>query len=622
MINRKQAGIAFVLVVLALVVVFVLRARELATPVGPAEGATASDSAPSDTETPAIQASERAVVDAGQALIAPATGTPILGRVIDLAGAPIGGVTIEQRINTRRAPVAVSGDDGSFETRIERFEGALTTSDGPWECVAPCKLDRGRAKESHVLVVARAIAVRGRVVDERGRGVCEAAIGVRVTVDVKQTLPASFSTAPDILGAATSDATGHFELPRIASVPGSRLLASRDPLEAVGQLLTLDDQPLLIVLGNPEDGRLIEILVVDVAQQPIEGATIEFGRHHGKTALDGVCRFVLYERDSRPEEGAVAALTVCEVGYQPARIENFGSLAFDGKRAPITRSIVLVAPELSISGRIVDARGNPCRVVSVRVAAPAGAPHERSTCADGYEGVRGVDTFELRGLRHGEYVLECTVQQPLASFLSEPIRAGASDVVVRMPSDLLAPRVVGRVYSLAGSVVPNAKVGVLIREVTNAEIPDPEQYFKHVLEQVSCDAGGVFELIDLPRSGAQLVVWHPSFAPTVLNLGDLDLTRELNVVVRGRSKLCVVGLPPKLTQLRVRLVDAAGQVPWLRGLKAGSTAGECLLAIRNGVSETVEVAEGRYTLSADNPAGLFEPREIELVAERTTIVTP
>lgn len=618
MVHRKHVGIAVTLVALAVAVALALRAREPATPVGSVSASVASDSAPRDVETPAIQASEREVVEPGQPLIAPATGTPIRGLVVDIDGSPRAGVALEQHVNSRRTLVAFSGGDGTFETRLESFEGTLTTADDAWACVAPCRLDRERAQESHVLVVARAIAVSGRVVDARGRGVCQASVGVRVPVEVKQTLPPSFSIAPDILAAVPTDATGHFELPRIAYVPGSRLLASAHPLQPAARPLAASAQPLEIVLGDPEGSRLIEILVVDSAQQPLS-AKIEFGFEHGESAADGMFRFPLRQRDPRQQ----APLIVCETGYQPYLDATFAALAFDGSVAPLFRRVELIAPDLSIRGRVVDASGARCRVGRVSVALDEADRRSSGNCFDGFAtSPLDFDAFEVRGLREGEYVLECALVEPLIKFRSEPIRAGASDVVLRVPDDLLAPRVFGRVVTLDGGVVSRARLNLRLGEGARIHHFDPDAFFDNLAGSVFCDAAGGFELVNVPRRGAQLIVSHISIATTVLDLASVDLRQELSVVALRRATLRLERFPPTLSELWIELSSVNGTRPWIRTDDGGVVEGMCKLALRDGTSETIEVAEGRYNLRAINGAGVFTPREIEVVASETLVVRP
>ena len=619
MANRKRMSIVVVIVALALGVVLAVRGRRPPKSVEPASADAASANAPNDVETPAVQASERAVVEPGQALIAPATGTPIRGLVVDVDGSPCAGVALEHQVKSHSALVAVSGDDGTFDTRLENFDGTLTT-DGAWACVTPCRLDRERAQESHVLVVARAIAVSGRVVDARGRGVCQASVGVRIPVEVKGALPQSFSAAPDILAATASDATGHFKLPRIAFVPGGRLLASAHPLQPAAQALSASDQPLELVLGDPTDARLIEILVVDSAQQPL-CAKVELGHSGGETGADGMLRFTVRQHELFLQEREVA-LIVCEPGYQPHFDDTFAALAFDGSPTPLFRRVVLVAPDLSIRGRVVDANGAPCSVGRVSLALDQ-ADRRSGSCVEGSPSFpRDVDDFEIRGLREGEYVLECELVEPLVSFRTDPIRAGTSDVVLRVPDGALVPRVFGRVVTLDGGVVSRARLN--LRLGAGARIPhfDPDAFFDNLSGTLFCDTAGGFELVDVPRQGAQLIVSHVSIATTVLDLASVDLTQELSVVALRRARLRLEGLQPTLSQLWIDLSDAKGARPWIRSDDGGVVEGMCKLGLRDGASETLEVAEGRYTLRAINGAGVLAPREIELVAGETLVVRP
>lgn len=183
------------------------------------------------------------------------------------------------------------------------------------------------------------------------------------------------------------------------------------------------------------------------------------------------------------------------------------------------------------------------------------------------------------------------------------------------------PRVVGRVVTPDGGVVSRAQLGVRLGTGTRIARFDPDRFFDNLYGTKFCDNAGGFELVDVPRREAQLVVSHTSIATTVLDLGSIDLARELNVVVLRRAKLRIEGLPPTRDEVLIELFDAGGVRPWIRSAKEGVVEGTCLLRTRDGVSETIEVAEGRYTLRARHPVTLA-PREIELVAGETLVVRP
>src|SRR5262245_48518098 len=195
--------------------------------------------------TPRLTLDERQLAEVARPVISADRGEHVRGLVLDVDGTPRSDVEVEQRVGKERLLVARSAADGTFEASLERVEGTLTTSDGPWACVTPCRLSHERRSENHVLVVARAIALRGRVVDQRGSGVAAASIGVRLTSDVKAVLPRSFSAAPDWFASVVSDANGDFAFERVACVPGARLLVSRDPLQPVAQPLPSNDAPLV-----------------------------------------------------------------------------------------------------------------------------------------------------------------------------------------------------------------------------------------------------------------------------------------------------------------------------------------------------------------------------------------
>ena len=404
--------------------------------------------------------------------------------VVDLVGRPVAGARVRCVERTgvefgERGAWAVTDESGRAE--LEQPSAAATV-----ECEREGWLTFGRpvfdpgSPRSATAVLAPALALRGRVLDERGRGVS----GARVEAGLVGSYAARIGRPLDRTAfetfTARTDGEGAFEL----TVPddGGRLGVRVD---RVGfhvlrrELLELRaDVEVSLPLQPITDSSILFGRVVDAGRSPLEGAWVSDGTEIVRTGAQG--EFQL-NRSAASSEVLVGA-----VGCRPKR------LARTGMRSPVT--LVLDEPELSIRGRVVDAEGRGLEGWRVRPrnAWPAGAHAfawrgrtariqlslEAFAQPPGIEGVPGHavtstaadGSFLLGGLLAQPYELD--VYDPLT--LSRPpaqvVSSGASGVSFVV--DPAPPALRGRVVRSDGEPIAGAVVRSFLPSSRSAGPPE------------------------------------------------------------------------------------------------------------------------------------------------------
>jgi protocatechuate 3,4-dioxygenase beta subunit len=603
----------------AIVAWFELRA----SPSRGGDGAERTNSAPAVVEDASALESDgdprQAVAVDEEPIFVAKDGETIHGIVLDLDGQPVAAVGVAQRGISKSKLVARSAADGTFTAVLAKLDGTLVAARGAWATVAACKLLPERKTLQHVLVVAHSIDITGRVVDERGQGVAHASVGVRMSNEAKAHLPATLDVPSDVLAATTCDRNGAFELLSLPVVLGSKVLASRDPLTSSGQPApTSGDAPLTIVLHGPKDGVLIEGFVVDPDGRPIPGAKARLRSSSGVADVEGHFRLV-YPHSALDVLSPHTPLITTADNWRPVVDQDFGRVVLAAHEAIPPQRIVLSQTSLTISGSVVEADGSP-------LANPhADGPWQAVFVADGTlldpdDGQRGTletagllvpsGTFEVRNLLDRDYILEYAMPSRGVCIRSQPVRAGASGVELRVPADPLLESVRGHVVAADGTALPDVSISAEFRNPydtlggTDGPARSPSA--------IRTDAAGGFELRGVPREHACIVVWGDSIEQDEFDLDHLDLAHELRLVVRRVATVVIEGLSPDLHRAAFECVDR-GQTDRARRKQT--------LGLKNGTT-TVRIGEGIYTLVLKGGGAEILRRDVELVAGQTLVLRP
>jgi RNA polymerase sigma factor (sigma-70 family) len=440
--------------------------------------------------------------------------------------------------------------DGSFDLELS----STVFAEGRLEIVEPGYGLLGELRGADgvlVLVAAPVVDVGGRVVDALGRPVAGADVVADLAVQPGAGTPVrGFEGRRCVTGAA-----GRYRFRGLACVGGATLVARAEDLgevtAAVPAQSTMNHD-----LGLP--GRSLEPgpvtvrgRVVDGAELGIAGARVLFGSATATTDVEG--RFAL----EAPRTGQARALFAVATGFVAVTLADFSQRLGEFDASVEDLVIRLDTPALSIEGRLVDPAGDPLADVDLNVFDPALPDTSFSSLemlADGTRERRsGADgSFRIGGLAARDYRLRIWSAERLLVHVSEPIRAGTRDLVVRVPAPDLEARVRGRVLDAAGEPVAAARVALGFTTF------QPRHGWEGLHgPRETTDAEGRFELTGVPRRHVFLEVEGPRVVTQrfpVETLGDL---RAPQLVVARACELRIVGGAARVDALRV--LDAEGR---------------------------------------------------------------
>lgn len=519
------------------------------------------------------------------------------GIVLDLDARAVASVGV-QREGTSDV-LAWSGADGSFELVLDRHGSMLVAAGDDFATVRGSLSKPGDSGALHLLVVAPAVDLAGVVVDEAGLPLADVMLQLEIPQSTFAGFPRALDATEEIPRATRTDAQGIFEL---RDVPGSAklaLVASSSGFTASTMAMPVSDtKGLRIVLRRPVDeNRVVTGIVLDDTLQPAANATVRLYTHTTKTDESG--RFRLLPKEGIPAD---APLVAGKSGVQPAIVAGFGALVVPDAPPPPEQRLVLGGPALTIRGRVVDAQDRPQHNWQVVLLdgvnlTPGMFPSTRvESLADEQQGGRTTTkhdgSFVLRGLAPRAYALRCLNLETLVNFQSEPIEAGSSDVLLRVPADAVFEKLDGRVVAHDGSGVANARVTLkLIRERgTNGwtsvdGVPS------------TTDEQGRFTLNNVPRVWTYLSIDGDAVLPVQLNLDGVDSSVELAITVprrchfRFESTANGAELPDAL-----ELHDASGRGETLWLINANGWTSSTRMLLTGGKSLVISAGDGAKTL--------------------------
>lgn len=488
-------------------------------PLGPRAALGAGDgaTAPLETPPPAPQA-EPASPDV-PGLPRAATEAPrtlsVAGRVLDLSGAPVADLPLRLRGRADAPPLGWSGRDGGFAFTLAADEvqddgdaqAALVAGDERWATVRAAALDARAALEERVVVVARAVRVAGRTLDETGAPLAGVAVELEAEERAFAAIDARLSSTLLAAARATSDALGRFELESVPSGEGLALVAAlRGPGGEVERAARVgvpaqDASSLEIRLAAPAAPPLTLCGIVRFEDgTPAPATTVRLGRHAAQTDERGAFRFRV--REVPPG----ATLTATRPGFRQLRLDDLARRMAElsdappgDDPAPLRVALVLVESRGAIDGQVRDAAGRPCAGWVVR--AEAGDEPGRELAQGATATLTDADgRFALEELPEREHRLLAWDPRTLLSTRSDRVHTG--ETVTLALADAPLARVVGRVLDLEGAPVADALVRVALALDDGEERPEGAHAFARGARS---DELGWFELRDVP-AGAEVAV--------------------------------------------------------------------------------------------------------------------
>jgi len=427
---------------------------------------------------------------------------PALEHTLAEYGGPIG--LREVLLGADLSVTTTTSAEGRFVFDVLGSEASIDVSDEHHVVLAS---GRVAGEDGPTLLVSPTVHISGSVVDAQGLPVEGARIEARGVEAAIGTLPFEFEVdtwafREDV----KSDAAGRFDLGRTASFPGARLVAIVNTQFAADvELPTSDTRHVVLVSRTrmePPKPR-VRGVVLDARGVGIADASIRLGGAGAQTDQAGQFEF---------EAGYFAPeseLVVLKRGLSPAWILDFGrTLRERGSVEDV--EIRLASEALAITGRAFDAEGRALAnwIVSLAdtVKYPTmGIPLEFAA-AGWYGNEQQPETdesgrFRLEGLAPQHYRVRLTDRETAVAFTSDPILAGARDVEIRLPADVLRSEIRGRTVSTLGVPVADVEVRVIytIREQRGSTSWSAAQ-------STRSDSDGEFEFEDVPRRGLKLSV--------------------------------------------------------------------------------------------------------------------
>ncbi|HKE01886.1 MAG TPA: sigma-70 family RNA polymerase sigma factor [Planctomycetota bacterium] len=491
--------------------------------------------------------------------------------------------------------VATSDETGVFEMPAPPVTGEIDVESARWATVLGGAFDPHSDAAEPTVVAAPKIALAGHVVDASGAAVEGAGVSLIVPWGFRSRFRDALDFSVSRKWSTTTDAQGRFEIADAAFVAGAQLRAAAPGLDDEWiPCPEVSRWDLVLTLRQPEArpgwlrGR-----VVDASGAPAAGAVVTTGGYDPTTS-GGDGRF-----DLKVGLGARATITAAKPGHLPASfaisIDAQGSIDPAG---PI--ELRLGDEPLSISGTVVDARGEP--VPNARVWIGDGtesvwfveAPTLETFLSGGEESnavgeadARGA--FRIRGLLPRTYRVCVLDRRTLAVASRDEVQAGSTDVRVEIPDRELYARVAGRVETRDGKPVAGAVVRLWrptfksVRLMASAE-----------LGKRTTDEQGRFEFGKVARDGIAVEAQGDTIVPETVE-APFAAPDDVHVVVSLRCHLQVELANPAEADA-FQILDAAGKVVMARLHQGPLTLMRERCPLTAGRSEVLSVDESAKTL--------------------------
>lgn len=472
---------------------------------------------------------------------------PRAGRVVDPWGAPVAGVALV-RADAETAVLTTSDADGRFtlESAADGVEppaseALLLAAGAGWMTLRGARLDR--AETELLVVAARGAPVRGLVLDDGGAPVAGASLELLLGAELFLELDEPLDLTSAVRRATLSSAAGAFDLGTCVVGAGVRLravCANYLPAELALPDLPWPPAPLVVTLHARDGlGPRLTGIVLDDGELPVPDASVRLGWRAATTDREGSF--------SLPTEGLdpAADLSIEKEGYGRRHIDDFGALLANRSPSSAPLRIHLGNGAHAIRGRILDQNGAPAAGWRVH-ALETGEAELEELCAAATEWGRptagtptdGDGGFELPGLSNRAYVVVAHDPGSLQHVRSDPLHAGARDVLLRASG---GGRMAVRFERADGSALAFARLACEVRFESAGAV------WHEMRALGETDRDGRFELPPLPHGSGRLQASLPEGSgqpPGQAAMNEDPGQGEATVVVHETGLLRVVAGPP------------------------------------------------------------------------------
>jgi hypothetical protein len=485
----------------------------------------------------------------------------IRGTVVDLDGKGLAYLRVREI--GEEVDGVVSDEDGAFAIRPTGEPWTLALDEAEWTTVHPATSDDPPSPSGARIVAAKSTVVAGVVVDRRERPLPGA--HVELARD-------GFSWS----GSANFE--GRFRIQPAPAVAGIRAAASLAGWRTEERTLDLPLAEELRFVLDPEDPDAVEIDgdVVHADASPAANALVVFGSARTRTDSKGKFHLVCDWFD------AETPLVAIEKKLEPAVIDGFGARCLP-PATPEPAHVVLGGPARTIEGRVVTARGEPCKGFAVHLlgrtaldptSVAGNSVEDEAAGRSGWSHTDAQGEFLFDGLRDRDYVVLASGERraPREMILrSDPVPAGTHDLVLRLPSSDDRAPIRGRIRTSGG---PVAGARVALGEPVPA---GSAGQFAPWGRSVTTGSDGRFELADAPPGFAILVASAEGCLPARFELA-ADAPRDaVDIPLHARREMRIDLSHASPAPNALRAFDAAG-----RAIPLWSTRAMPLVWLRKG----------------------------------------
>lgn len=568
---------------------------------------------------------------------APAAATAtsaVAGRVVDCRG--VGATDVPIAPNGQADRAVRSDPAGNFTLELT----AATTSIGACDPRFVTVLAASWSPDSRltpVVVVAPALTLAGRAVDELGAPVPGALVAVQLPADFETRVPMPLDGGERGRWTTACDAAGRFTLPSVPGIDGATLIAAADlfaPTTVPLPTTAAADLQLVLQRCRYEEGEL-RGRVVDPGGVPVAGARVAMGVTSVVSDQDG--RFGISLRRA----GWPTAIVAAKAGFGPARLEvpkNGGKQLGDWPNELVLR---LGAAPQTVRGRVLDQDRRPIAGAEVWIDDPtpfgvAGRiPLQLEYLVGGGVVPRGASqpvpeaddpttgdhvstqlskartataawffvtsdqdgNFAVPGLLDRSYTLKAL--DPTSGQLGELTGVtAAADATIEITRRDVWPELRGRIVSRGGKALAGVTVQQQITAfATAARVPGG-----HLRGGVLRDgrtattaADGTFVMRDVGRRSTYFEIVGDAIVPQRLEAADITDPLRCTVTVEARCHVEVALLDATEADA-VAGLDANGQPIQLAVLRRNSTTFTSQLPLHDGRSGLFVVGESAAAL--------------------------
>lgn len=551
----------------------------------------------------------------------------IRGRVFGLDGLPIAGLRVV--LEGTDQPAEISAADGSFalaakpSTLQNMFSGGrskVITKESEWVTVLAGNVLHDQLDAELLVVAAKRIDCAGHVTDRSGQPLEGALLSVSIGDEYFSSIPIPLDHSRAVYPQARSAADGSFRFEAMPQLPQARLQTSLEGFERDSRALDGKgrlDQEIVLLEEHVNEQTSIAGVVVYPDGSAAAGATVRLANATTQTDAAGAFRLEYnFVNDD-------AALVAVEEGRVPAHLPRFGALLRESGGQIGMQRLVLGDEPLSISGRVLDAEGEPVKWMKVALHDPTAVSQYSLPPTTLESMVRGGSqssqsnrdgSFEIGGLLRRDYSVRAWDAKTLLQIISEPVPAGTDDLELRIPADALHDRIAGVVRSRRG--LPLADVQVSIALVTSRSDSGSSWITG---KSVVTDELGHFEIEGVPAKHVHLNLRGDGILNASFEIDEWgDNLKSMSLEVSERCRFRVEGADSKWTRLEV--LDAAGAQMMVTTFKSQGSSSSTNATITGGGTHVLAVGEDARTVVFHGEDGevhrvsvRFSPAEIEIL---------